>query len=112
MRRTLQVLSLSIMALMLTLTVMASLDRSVFAALAELWPDPWFRATLADAYFTFLTFYAWVWYKEPATGRRAGWLVLILCLGSFAMAGYLLLELRRLGPGDGAEALLLRRAAA
>lgn len=103
---------MSIIAIMLVLTVVASLDRSVFSALPALWPDPWFRATLADAYFAFLTFYAWIWYKEPGVGRRAAWLGLILCLGNFAMAGYLLLELRRLGPGDGVESLLLRRAPA
>jgi hypothetical protein len=112
MRRPLQAIFMAILAIMLVLTVVASLDRSVFSALGELWPDPWFRATLADAYFAFLTFYLWVWYKEPGIGRRAGWLALILCLGNFAMAGYLLLALRRLGPGDGVEALLLRRAPA
>ncbi len=112
MRRTLQALAISIIAIMLVLTVGASLDRSVFTALTDLWPDPWFRATLADAYFAFLTFYAWIWYKEPGVGRRAAWLGLILFLGNFAMAGYLLLELSRLGPGDGVESLLLRRAPA
>lgn len=103
---------MAIIAIMLVLTVVASVDRSVLTALTELWPDPWFRATLADAYFAFLTFYAWVWYKEPGMGRRGAWLVLILCLGNFAMAGYLLLELRRLRPDDGVDALLLRRASA
>lgn len=112
MRRTLQAFAISIIAIMLALTLVASLDRSVLSALTDLWPDPWFRATLADAYFAFLTFYAWIWYKEPAVERRAAWLGLILCLGSFAMAGYLLLQLRRLGPGDGMESLLLRRARA
>lgn len=112
MRRALQALFTLILVVMLVLTVGASLDRSVFLALADLWPDPWFRATVADAYFAFLTFYVWVWYKEPGVGGRAAWLLLILCLGNFAMAGYLLRELHRLAPGDGVEALLLRRAAA
>ncbi len=101
---------MSVIAVMLVLTVVASLDRSVVMALTDLWPDPWFRATLADAYFAFLTFYGWIWYKEPSGGRRAAWLGLMLFLGSFAIAAYLILELRRLGPGAGVEALLLRRA--
>lgn len=109
MQRTLQALCIMIVVIMLGLTISASLDRSVFAALSALWPDPWFRATLADAYFAFLAFYAWICYKEEAATHRLGWLAAILCLGSFAIAGYLLLQLQRLGPRDGIEALLLRR---
>lgn len=112
MRTRLRFMFGTIFLAMLTLTVMASLDRSVWAALVELWPDPWFRATLADAYFAFLTFYAWVWYKEPSAPARAGWLAGILCLGNFAMALYVLRELARLGAGDGVEQLLLRRTGA
>ena len=31
---------------------------------------PWFIATLFDCYFGFLTFYAWVFYKEPGWPAR------------------------------------------
>lgn len=110
MRPRLRLLFATILLAMLALTVTASLDRSVWAALLELWPDPWFRATLADAYFGFLTFYVWVWYKEPRARARIGWLLGILCFGNFAMAVYVLRELGRLHAGDGMEQLLLRRA--
>lgn len=111
MRRGLSLFGAAVILAMLALTLTASLDRSVLAALVDLWPDPWFRATLADAYFAFLTFYAWVWYKEPAAASRLGWFVGILCLGSIAMAAYLLRELARTGAGRGIEGLLLRRGA-
>ena len=53
---------------MLTVTTVASLDRGVFDAGAELWPDPWFKATLADAYFGFLT----VFPLDRLQGSRTG----------------------------------------
>ena len=99
-----------VLAILLGLTVVASLDRSVLVAAAELWPDPWFKATLADAYFAFLTIYLWVAYKERTPGARITWLVLFLFLGNFAIATYMLRELLRLGR-DGArpQDFLLRR---
>jgi hypothetical protein len=71
---------------------------------------PWFVATLADAYFGFLWFWAWIAYKETSNLARAAWLVGVLGLGNIAMAAYMLLQLRKLPPGAGADALLLRRA--
>lgn len=71
---------------------------------------PWFVATLADAYFGFLWFWVWIAYKETSNLARAAWLVLVLGLGNIAMAAYMLLQLRKLPPGAGADALLLRRA--
>lgn len=63
-------LFLAILAFMLFATVSASFDRSVWRAGATLWPDPWFRATLADAYCGFLTFYTWLFYREASWPRR------------------------------------------
>jgi len=97
-----------VLAGMLLVTTVASLDRGVFAAGAGLWPDPWFKATLADAYFGFLTVFLWIAYKENSLGRRILWLVLLLTLGNIAIAGYLMLQTFRLRPGDGVEKLLLR----
>lgn len=71
---------------------------------------PWFVATLADAYFGFLWFWAWIACKETSNVARAAWLVGVLALGNIAMAAYMLLQLRRLPPGAGADQLLLRRA--
>lgn len=90
-------------------TVRASLDRNVFAAVAELIHDPWVVATLFDAYFGFLTFYLWVLYKERRWWPRLGWFVAIMALGNFAMATYALRELLRLTPGEPVSQLLTRR---
>ena len=106
----LRVLFLLILVAMLAVTVTASMDRGVFEAGAALWPDPWFRATLADAYFGFLAVYVWIAYKEPGWGARLTWFALLMALGNIAIAAYMLLQLFRLRPGDSMEKLLLRRA--
>ena len=102
----------AILAVMLYVTVAALRERGVFVAGAALWPDAWFRATLADAYCGFLTFYAWVFYKERALAARVGWLAAILALGNIAMSAYVLLALGHLPAGAGVERLLLRDAPA
>jgi uncharacterized membrane protein YeiB len=104
----LKILFGSILALMLYVTIAAALERGVFVAGAELWKDAWFRATLADAYCGFLSFYAWVFYREQKAPARALWLVAILALGNIAMSVYVLQRLFRMPPGSGVERLLLR----
>jgi hypothetical protein len=69
---------------------------------------PWFIATLFDTYFAFFTFWLWVAYKEHSAFSRVVWLLLIFALGNIAIATYLLLQLRRLPPDAGLDALLLR----
>ena len=112
MRTILIVIFTMVILVMLVATVQASLDSNVLTALEELWPDPWFRATLADAYFGFLTFYLWVAYKERTALRRSLWFVLIMALGNIAMAIYMLIQLYRLPEGAGIERLLLRNESA
>jgi hypothetical protein len=104
----LKVLFAAILAVMLYVTASAATARGVLAAGTELWKDAWFRATLADAYCGFVTFYAWVFYRERGALSRAGWLVAILGLGNIAMALYMLVRLFRLPAGATAEHLLLR----
>jgi hypothetical protein len=106
MKILLRVVCFLVLATMLYVTITASLHQDVISASLRLWPDPWFRATLADAYFGFLFFWLWVAWREKSAVRGAIWFVLIMALGNFAMAFYLLLQLRRLGPGDGVETLL------
>lgn len=89
------------------ITVTASLDRSVLQAGEGLWPDPWFLATLMDAYFAFLTFFVWVAYKERSLLTRVFCFVAILTLGNFAISGYILWKLSKLRVFTW-EALLLR----
>ena len=72
--------------------------------------NPWFIATLFDAYFGFLWFWLWVAYKERHHATRASWLVVILALGNIGMAVYMLIQLARLPPDARMEDLLLRRA--
>ncbi|MEM7356489.1 MAG: DUF1475 family protein [Acidobacteriota bacterium] len=93
---------------MLAVTLTASLDRGVFQAAAELWPDPWFKATLADAYFGFLTVYVWIAYKEKTLWARILWFVLLMGLGNIAIAIYVLIQLFKLESGDPWARLLLR----
>jgi predicted permease len=94
---------------MLSLVITASIDQNTFEAVGEMWPNWWFKATLADAYFGFLTFFVWVAYKELRLWRKLLWFALIMLLGNFAMSAYMLLELYRLQVGDTLETLLTRR---
>lgn len=73
--------------------------------------NPWFIATLFDAYFGFIWFWLWLAYKETRWLTRAGWLLLILAFGNMAMAAYMLLTLARLPDNAGMNDLLLRRKA-
>ena len=100
-----------ILAAMLLITVTASLNQPLWQWGGLTYePDRWWTyATLADAYFGFLTFYAWVFYKERGLIARAGWFVAIMLLGNFAMATYVLVQLARLRPDEPVATLLLRR---
>ena len=69
----------------------------------------WTIATLMDAYFGFLTFYVWVFYKELRWLPRIAWFVAIMLLGNMAMSAYVLIQLARLRPGDPAAAILTAR---
>lgn len=105
----LKLLFSTIFLCMVGVTTAASLERDVFTAGGALWPEAWFRATLADAYFGFLTFYIWVAYKERRALGRVLWFALIMLLGNLAMSAYVLRELFRLRPGESLETLLLKR---
>lgn len=104
----LKILFSLILLAMLAVTTVASLDRGVIEAGADLWSDPWFRATLADAYFGFIAVYVWIAYKERTWGRRILWFVLLMALGNIAIAVYLLIQLHRLPSAARMEDLLLR----
>ena len=69
---------------------------------------PWFIATMFDTYFGFLTFYAWLAYKETGWFARVTWLIAILLLGNIAMSTYMLITLYRLPADAGIERVLLR----
>jgi Protein of unknown function (DUF1475) len=69
----------------------------------------WTIATFIDAYCGFLTFYAWVFYKEERWVKRVGWFLGIMLLGNIAMSAYVLLQLMRLAPNEGADGILTAR---
>jgi hypothetical protein len=94
---------------MLYVTVSASLQLDVITATRRLWPDLWFRATLADAYCGFLFFWLWVAWREQSAARSALWFLLIMALGNLAMAGYVLLQLRYIRNGEGLQQLFSRK---
>lgn len=109
MIRFLKVLFLVVFVSMLCVTVWASGQCALWRTPRAVVMHPWFVATLFDAYWAFITFYCWVFYKEASWMRRGAWLVAILLLGNIAMSGYVLLKLFKL-PGDATvEDLLLKR---
>jgi len=109
MQLVLKSIFMAVILLMLVVTIQGSLDRNVMVALEGLWPDPWFRATLADAYFGFLTVFIWIAYRERSLAAKILWFVALMLLGNFAIATYILIELFRLPAGAPIERLLLRK---
>ena len=69
----------------------------------------WTFATLCDAYFGFLTFYAWVFYKELRWVPRIAWFIAIMAFGNMAMATYVLIQLGRLRTNEPTSNLLAHR---
>jgi hypothetical protein len=70
-------------------------------------PDRWWTiATLIDAYYGFITFYVWVWFKESSPVARLAWFIAIMSLGTMAMSTYVLLQLARLRPDEPVAAIL------
>ncbi|MBC7368991.1 MAG: DUF1475 family protein [Undibacterium sp.] len=78
---------------MLAVTSWASYRCPLFSVPREVSTHPWFIATLADAYWGFITFYVWVAYKQTTLLARLAWFVAIVLLGNIAMAAYCLAEL-------------------
>ncbi len=75
----------------------------------EVGTDPWFIATLLDAYCGFLIFWLWVAYRERDWFARITWLVVFLLTGNIGTASYLLWRLSRIGPSGTIEDLLVSR---
>ncbi len=107
--RGLKIFSITVLVAMVAVTAWASLEANVLVGFQRLLADRWGVATLFDAYFGFLWFWLWIAYKEGRPGRSLLWLLLLLTLGNLAMAAYVLVQVARLQPGEGVEALLLRR---
>ncbi len=93
--RVLVAIFLGILLAMLGVTAWATSKVALWNAWGDL-KDPWTIATLFDAYFGFLTFYLWVFYKERRNVSRLVWFVLVMALGNIAMSFYVLLQIRGL----------------
>ena len=112
-KTTLQILFGFILISLFCYTTFASLQQSVLDWQGLITaPDRWWTiATLIDAYYGFITFYVWVFYKETRWTARASWFVAIMLLGNMAMATYVLIQLSRLGKDEPVANILLRRSA-
>ncbi len=104
----LKILFSFIFIFMIYSTTKASLELNLFQHLPTLIQDPWAVMTLYDAYFAFLFFYIWVFYKESSWFLRVLWFLLIMMFGTIAMSLYMLIKLFTLDKLDGIEKLLLR----
>jgi hypothetical protein len=105
----LRILFVVVLASMLGVTSWASWQCPLFAVPRDVFTHPWFIATLADAYWGFVTFYVWVCYKQTSWVARVAWFFAIMLLGNIAMAVYCLAELFRIPPGSRLETLLTIR---
>lgn len=105
----LRIAFIAVLVSMFAVTGWASTEVALWKTPRAVATHPWFIATLFDCYFGFLTFYAWLAYKETGLGARIGWLLGVLLLGNIAMATYMLIQLFRLPLDAKMEDLLLRR---
>jgi hypothetical protein len=109
-KTTLKILFSCILLSLLLYNGWAATQQAVFDWGGLKGPDRyWTIATLMDAYFGFLTFYVWVFYKESRRLPRLLWFVAILLLGNIAMSAYVLLQLLRLRPEQPASSVLAAR---
>ncbi|MDB6139487.1 MAG: hypothetical protein JWO94_2559, partial [Verrucomicrobiaceae bacterium] len=95
---------------MLWVTSWATMQCALWNTPHEVATHPWFIATLADAYWGFITFYCWVAYKERTWAAKILWLIAIILLGNIAMSVYLLIQLFRVPATARLEEVLLRKA--
>lgn len=93
---------------MISVTGWASTQNAIWEIPDAVVKNPWFIATLFDAYFGFLTFYCWLFYKESSWALRVLWFILIMLLGNMAMASYMLIQLFKLPTNATMKQLLLK----
>ncbi len=99
----------SILAAMLWVTTRAFNSYWIFDAGPVVWGDAWGRATLFDAYGGFLTFYAWLAWRERTLPRRVFWFFAVMLLGNIAMSSYMISAVLRLPPDATVADLLARK---
>ena len=102
----LKVLGVAAFGWMSYTVISTSLQSNLFREWDHLAGIPWMRATLWDFYTNALVLYLWICYKERSLAQRIIWLILSFFLGSIATAGYWLIQLFRLKPGEGVKELV------
>ena len=105
----LRILFIFVLGSMLGVTSWASLHQSIFSIPREVIKNPWFIATLFDAYWGFITFYLWQAWKEQSLGARGLWFVAVVLLGNIAMSIYVLVELFRISESSQLAEVITRR---
>lgn len=86
----------------------ASMQENLFQIPKPVTDDIWFRATLVDCYFGFLSFFFWVCYREKSNLWKVFWFFAIMLTGNIATAAYVLQVLFRLNKEDGLDKLFAR----
>lgn len=91
------------------MTTWAATQESILKIPPSVTGDPWFIATLFDAYFAFLVIFLFVCYREKSFLGKALWGIAFAALGNIAIAVYMLIALGKLKPGAGVEELFRRK---
>ena len=91
LKKSLMVYGIAHCLVMLTSTIITSLKQPIWAA-SYLFQEPWFNATIIDAYLGFLIFYLWVFYLEKTNCKRLFWFLAIMLLGNIVMGLYIFLR--------------------
>jgi len=100
----------SLSFLYITYTVIeTSLKSNLFTEWDFLGSIPWMKATLLDFYANVLAIYCWIFYKETKIGFKILWLILLVCLGSIATSGYILIQLFRMDDSQPLSNILTKR---
>jgi hypothetical protein len=89
--------------------ITTSIQSNLFKEWDYLGSIPWMRATLWDFYTNVAFIFVWVCFKEKGIITKIIWLLLLVCLGSIATCGYVLIQLFRLKPDEGLTALFGRK---
>jgi hypothetical protein len=87
-----------ILAAMLWQTATASMAQALWAIPDQVTQNPWFVATLYDAYCGFITIFVWIAFREKAFSIKVFWFILLMLLGNIAISAYCLLVLLKAKP--------------
>ena len=105
----LKVIYAIVLIVMIAVTAWSGMHENILAIPPVVLNDVWFKATLFDAYFGFMSFFFWICYREKSLALKVFLFFAIAFLGNIAMAIYALVALFRLKPGDGVQKLFARR---